>query len=32
MFITGNLYVKGNIIQEIGDTNWISNDYFNNLN
>ena len=32
MFITGNLYVKGNIIQEIGDTNWINNDYFNNLN
>ena len=32
MFITGNLYVKGDIIQEIGDTNWISNDYFNNLN
>ena len=32
MFISGNLYVKGNIIQEIGDTNWISNDYFNNLN
>ena len=32
MFITGNLYVKGDIIQEIGDTNWINNDYFNNLN
>ena len=32
MFISGNLYVKGNIIQEIGDTNWINNDYFNNLN
>ena len=32
MFISGNLYVKGDIIQEIGDTNWINNDYFNNLN
>ena len=32
VFISGNLYINDKLYYNIGDTNWINNDYFNNLN